>query len=99
MRALDVRYHPAVAALYQDEVERHAAPLIVEARGDIGPVELLAQDRDRHRTELPGRALHQEIIGSVRGATQALRRVGSKNFCAVASSRGRPRERSGAPLP
>src|ERR1700757_2199046 len=63
VRALDIRYHPAVAALHQDEVQGDAASFIVEARRHIGLVELLAQDRDRDRTEFPGRALHHEIIG------------------------------------
>ena len=65
VRAFDIGDHPAVGSVDQDEVQRDRAAVIVEAGRDIGLVELLAQDRDRDRAELPGRALHQEIVGLV----------------------------------
>ncbi len=65
MRALDVCNHPAVGAVDDDEIQRDGAAVIVESDRNIGLVELLAQDRYSDWTELPGRALHQEIVRRV----------------------------------
>ena len=75
VRAFDIRNHPSVRSIHQDEVQGDRAAVIVERDCDIGPVELPAQDRYRHRAELPLRALDQEIIGRMvwrePGAAQA----------------------------
>ena len=65
MRAFDVRDHPAVGTVDDDEVQRHGPAVIGKADGDVGLVELLAQDRGRNRAQFPGRALHQKVIGLV----------------------------------
>ena len=65
MRALDVRDHPAVGTIDDDEVQRDRPAIIVKGDGDIGLVELLAQDRYRDGAKLPRRALGKEIIGLV----------------------------------
>ena len=65
MRAFNVRNHPALGAVDDDEVQGDGAAVIVEGDDHIGLVELLAQDRGGDRAEFPGRALHQKIIGRV----------------------------------
>src|SRR5450755_4187659 len=65
MRALDVQDDPAVGTIHHDEIQRDGAAVIVKSDGDIGLVELPAQDRYRYGAKLPGRALHQEIVGLI----------------------------------
>src|ERR1700712_5019745 len=76
MRAFDIRYHPALGAVDGDEIQGDGPAVVGEADGDIGLVELLAQDRGRNRAELPGRALDEKVIGLIPrggpGVAQAL---------------------------
>src|SRR5260370_1016716 len=65
MWALDVQDDPAVGTVQDDEMQRDSAAAIVEGDGDIGLVELPAQDRYREGAKLPGRALDQEIVGLI----------------------------------
>jgi hypothetical protein len=44
VRALDVRDHPAVGTIDDDEIQRDCPAIIVKGNSDIGLVELLAQD-------------------------------------------------------
>ncbi len=62
MRTFDVRDQPAVRTIDDDEIQRDRAATIVKADGDIGLVELFAQDRYRDRAKLPRRALDEEIV-------------------------------------
>src|ERR1700720_933952 len=62
MRALDVRDHPAAGTVDDDEIQRDRAAIIVKGDGDVGLVELLAQDRYRDGAKLPSRALDKKIV-------------------------------------
>ena len=62
VRALDVRDHPAVGTIDDDEIQRDCPAIIVKGNSDIGLVELLAQDCYRDGAKLPCRALDKEIV-------------------------------------
>jgi hypothetical protein len=62
MRALDIRDHPAVGSIHDDEIQRDAPAVVIKGGGDTGLVELLAQDRYRDGADLPRRALDKEIV-------------------------------------
>src|SRR6202790_4031509 len=62
MRALDVRDHPAAGTADDDEIQHDRAAIIVKGDGDVGLVELLAQDRYRDGAKLPSRALDKKIV-------------------------------------
>jgi hypothetical protein len=47
MRALDVGNHPTIGTIDDNEIQRDGAAVIVKGDGDIGLVELPAQDRYR----------------------------------------------------
>src|ERR1700694_5358740 len=66
MRALDVRDQPAVGTIDDDEIQRDRAAIIFKSDGDVGLVELLAQDSDRDGAQLPCRALHKKIVRLLR---------------------------------
>ena len=44
MRALDIGNHPAFGAIYDDEIQRDGAAIVIKGDSDIGLVELLAKD-------------------------------------------------------
>src|SRR6202011_5849122 len=61
MRACDAREPPAAGTADDDEIQRDRPAIIVKGDGDVGLVELLAQDRYRD-AELPSRALDKKIV-------------------------------------